>query len=243
MVLSVKTLRADGVETRARLKAEAQRLFALRGIDGVSVQDIVSAAEQRNNASLRYYFGNKLELARELVVDGARIVDEIRQAMLDELEREGMLTLPSVMDALTLPLLELSERTGQATYIRMIANLQLNNRAFLREALADKWNTGYKRCFAHLAMLLPDIPAPILAQRLTLAGNIYGNAVWAAWESSRDSEDDSRFWARSYTISNVMDTLQGVLETPPSERTLALIDAQPASRKTASAGAKRQRKA
>lgn len=231
MVPSVKTLRADGIETRARLKAEAQRLFALRGIDGVSVQDIVSAAEQRNNASLRYYFGNKLELARELVVDGARIVDEIRQAMLDELEQQGKLTLSSVMDALTLPLLELSERTGQATYIRMIANLQLNNRAFLREALADKWNAGYKRCFANLARLLPDIPAPILAQRLTLAGNIYGNAVWAAWESSKDSEDPSRFWARSYTISNVMDTLQSVLETPPSARTLALIDARSPRRK------------
>lgn len=243
MVLSVKTLRADGVETRARLKAEAQRLFALRGIDGVSVQDIVSAAEQRNNASLRYYFGNKLELARELVVDGARIVDEIRQAMLDELERQGTLTLPSVMDALTLPLLELSERTGQATYIRMIANLQLNNRTFLREALADKWNVGYKRCFAHLAMLLPDIPEPILAQRLTLAGNIYGNAVWAAWEASKDSEDRSRFWARRYTISNVMDTLQGVLETPPSARTLALIDAMPPSRKTTAPAAARKKKA
>lgn len=243
MLPSVKTLRADGIETRARLKEEAQRLFALRGIDGVSVQDIVSAAEQRNNASLRYYFGNKLELARELVVDGARIIDEVRQAMLDELEQQGKLTLPSVLDALTLPLIELSERTGQATYIRLIANLQLNNRAFLREALEDKWNAGYKRCFAHLARLLPDIPAPILEQRLTLAGNIYGNAVWAAWESSKDSEDESRFWTRSYTISNVMDTLQGVLETPPSARTLALVDAGSPSRKAVAAVATRRRKA
>ncbi len=243
MLPSVKTLRADGIETRARLKEEAQRLFALRGIDGVSVQDIVSAAEQRNNASLRYYFGNKLELARELVVDGARIIDEVRQAMLDELEQQGKLTLPSVLDALTLPLIELSERTGQATYIRLIANLQLNNRAFLREALEDKWNAGYKRCFAHLARLLPDIPAPILEQRLTLAGNIYGNAVWAAWEASKDSEDESRFWARSYTISNVMDTLQGVLETPPSARTLALVDAGSPSRRAVAAVATRRRKA
>lgn len=241
MAPSVKTLRADGLETRARLKEEAQRLFALRGIDGVSVQDIVSAAEQRNNASLRYYFGNKLELARELVVDGARVIDEIRQVMLDALEREGNVTLPSVLDALTLPLLELSERTGQATYIRLIANLQLNNRAFLREALEDKWNAGYKRCFAHLARLLPDMPAPILEQRLTLAGNIYGNAVWAAWESSKDSEDPSRFWERSYTISNVMDTLQGVLETPPSARTLASVEAELPARK-ATAGATTRRK-
>src|SRR6516164_8465298 len=124
MTTSGKTLSSDGAETRTRLKEEAQRLFALRGLDGVSVQDIISAAGQRNSASLRYYFGNKLELARELVVDGARLIDEIRQARLDRLEGEGAVTVRGVLDALTLPMLELSHRTGQATYIRMIANLQ-----------------------------------------------------------------------------------------------------------------------
>ena len=100
-----KTLRSDGAETRIRLKEEAQRLFALRGLDGVSVQDIISAAGQRNSASLRYYFGNKLELARELVVDGARLIDEDRQARLDRLEAEGGINVRAVLGALLFPML------------------------------------------------------------------------------------------------------------------------------------------
>src|SRR5579862_3709647 len=135
-----KALRSDGAETRTRLKEEAQRLFALRGLEGVSVQDIISAAGQRNSASLRYYFGNKLELARELVVDGARLIDEDRQARVDRLEAEGALSVRAVLGALLFPMLELADRTGQPTYIRMIANFQLNDRAFLREALENKWN-------------------------------------------------------------------------------------------------------
>lgn len=229
MSSSVKTLRSDGIETRARLKEVAQRLFALRGIDGVSVQEIVDAAGQRNNASLRYYFGTKLELARELVVDGARQIDERRQAMLDRLETDGALSLASVMDALTVPLLEFSSQSGQYTYIRMIANLQLNNRAFLREALEDTWNTGYKRCFAHLMKLLDHIPRPLLEQRLSLVSSIYGNAVWAAWEAAQDSTESSRLWSQAYTIENVQDTLRHALEAPPSQATLAQL--KPAPRK------------
>lgn len=216
----MKTLRADGLETRARLKEAAQRLFALRGVDGVTVQEIVSAAGQRNNASLHYHFGSKMELLKELVLDGAKLIDARRQAMVDHLEDQAGLSVRALIEALALPLLDLSDQTGQRTYIRMIANLQMNNRTFLREALmGDTWNTGYRRCLEHLAQLLPQLPAPVLQQRLSLIG-IYGSAVWAAWEAALDSEAPNRFWGPAYTVENVIDTLQATLEVLPSPLTL-----------------------
>lgn len=223
MTASGKTLRADGAETRARLKEEAQRLFALRGLEGVSVQDIISAAGQRNSASLRYYFGNKLELARELVVDGARLIDEDRQARLDALHREGSVTVRAVLGALTFPVLDLAERTGQATYIRMIANLQLNDRTFLREALENKWNRGYQRCNTLLRELLPQIPATIVDHRLSLIG-IYGNAALAAWEASRDNGEPGKLWAPRFAIASLMDTFESILTSDPSQETRSLVD-------------------
>ncbi|WP_028217302.1 TetR/AcrR family transcriptional regulator [Paraburkholderia oxyphila] len=218
-----KTLRSDGAETRTRLKEEAQRLFALRGLDGVSVQDIISAAGQRNSASLRYYFGNKQELARELIVDGARLIDEDRQARVDRLEAEGGMTVRAVLGALLMPMFDLADRTGQATYIRMIANLQLNNRAFLREALENKWNVGYQRCNALLRDLLPQLPPAIIDHRLSLVG-IYGNAALAAWEASRDGGEPGRLWSPGYAVSSLMDSFENVLVSEPSEETRALLD-------------------
>ncbi|AXK65165.1 MULTISPECIES: TetR/AcrR family transcriptional regulator [Burkholderia] len=223
MMTSGKPLRSDGAETRTRLKEEAQRLFALRGLDGVSVQDIISAAGQRNSASLRYYFGNKLELARELIVDGARLIDEDRQARVDRLEAEGALSVRAVLGALLFPMLELANRTGQATYIRMIANLQLNNRAFLREALGNKWNVGYQRCNALLRDLLLGIDHALVDHRLSLVG-IYGNAALAAWEASRDSGELGRLWAPDFAISNLVDTFEGMLVAAPSEETQSLLN-------------------
>ena len=73
-----RLVRADGAETRRRIKVVAQRLFAERGIDGVSVQEILGAAGQRNRASLQYHFGSKEALIAELVVDGARVRRALR---------------------------------------------------------------------------------------------------------------------------------------------------------------------
>lgn len=230
----MKTLRADGLETRARLKEAAQRLFALRGVDGVTVQEIVSAAGQRNNASLHYHFGSKMDLLTELVIDGARLIDANRQGMLDRLEAEGALSVRTLLEALAQPLLELGSQTGQRTYIRMIANLQLSERTFLREVLGDTWNAGYRRCLAHLERLLPYLPRPVLEQRLSLVG-IYGSAIWAAWEAAQDSETPNRFWGPAHTISNVMDTLQAALEVAPSAATLALVVEAPAKSRRAGA--------
>jgi AcrR family transcriptional regulator len=56
--------RATSEETKNQIKAAAQMLFAQRGVDGVTVQEIVNAAGQRNNAALHYHFGSKEELIR-----------------------------------------------------------------------------------------------------------------------------------------------------------------------------------
>jgi hypothetical protein len=155
-------------------------------------------------------------------VDGARLIDEDRQTRLDTLEAEERITVRAVLGALLFPMLELSDRTGQATYIRMIANLQLNNRPFLREALENRWNVGYQRCNALLRNLLSDIPPAIVDHRLSLIG-IYGNASLAAWEATRDSGELGSLWSPPYAMSNLMDTFESVPAAEPSEETRSLL--------------------
>jgi AcrR family transcriptional regulator len=218
---SARPRRSDGAQTRARLKAAAQRLFATRGIDGVTVRDLIAAAGQRNNASLSYHFGTKEDLARELIIDGAKILDDRRRAMLAALEGAGReLTVREVLDVLCVPVVELSEEPSQASYTQMIANLELNDRAFVRDTLGDTWNFGYRRCVEHLLGLIPDVPRPILEQRISLAV-IYMNAVAAAREQSLGAPGESRLWSTPYAMANVLDTIQAMLGVLPSEHTRA----------------------
>ena len=45
--------------TRAQLVATAEILFAARGLDAVSQNEITKAAGQRNASALHYHFGGK----------------------------------------------------------------------------------------------------------------------------------------------------------------------------------------
>lgn len=213
--------RSDGAQTRARLKSAAQRLFAARGIDGVTVRDIITTAGQRNNASLSYYFGSKEELARELIVDGAKVLDDRRRSMLTAVEEAGREpTVREALEILSIPVVELSADPSQSSYLQMIANLELNDRAFVRDALANTWNYGYRRCVEHLVRLIPNLPRQLLEQRISLAV-IYMNAVGAARERAVGEPGESRLWSSPYAVPNVLDTIQAMLEAPPSEETLA----------------------
>jgi AcrR family transcriptional regulator len=218
---SARPRRSDGAQTRTRLKAAGQRLFAARGIDGVTVRDLVAAAGQRNNASLSYYFGSKEDLARELIIDGATILDDRRRTMLALLEGAGREpTVREVLDVLCVPVVELSAEPSQASYLQMIANLELNDRAFVRDTLGDTWNVGYRRCVEHLLGLIPDVPRQILEQRISFAV-IYMNAVAAARERSLGAPGESRLWSTPYAMANLLDTIQAMLAAPPSEQTRA----------------------
>ena len=81
--------RPHGDLTKDQIKAAAQILFARHGIDGVTVQQIVQAAGQRNKAALQYHFGSKEELIRQLVVEGAKALDDRRNHLLDAIEQSG----------------------------------------------------------------------------------------------------------------------------------------------------------
>lgn len=219
-----KLQRSDGHETRNRLKAVAQRLFALHGVDAVSVKDIVEAAGQRNKASLQYYFGTKEALVGELLVDGARQVDTVRQAMLDEIAAAGgPRELRQVVEAIIKPVDELVESSGNSTYVRFLSNMQLTHRPMVRAHIDERWNTGYRRCIDHFHTLLGHIPPALLEQRISMVA-IYATAVFAAKEAAlEEKQAASRFWTPAFTLDHIIDTYQALLECPPSAATLAML--------------------
>jgi AcrR family transcriptional regulator len=75
--------------TQNKIKIAAQKLIAEKGMNGVSVREIVAAAGQKNMASLHYYFRTKEDLARVLLLDAADVIDVKCVKLLDEAEANG----------------------------------------------------------------------------------------------------------------------------------------------------------
>src|SRR5271154_1694204 len=216
--------RATSEETKNQIKAAAQLLFARRGADGVTVQEIVTAAGQRNNAALHYHFGSKEELIRQMVVDGAAVLDQRRREMLCEIEaRGGPTSIREVMLVLIMPVIELGDEERWRGYIRFTSNLQASDPKTLREALNNRWNSGYVACFNYLTQMLP-LPVAIIEQRLSIFA-IYANSILSAHEAALESQNtkSSRLWGQPFTIENMLDMLEAAITCPPSKSTLAKL--------------------
>ncbi|MDB5630310.1 MAG: transcriptional regulator, TetR family [Tardiphaga sp.] len=221
--------------TRDLLKLAARRLFALRGFDGVSVRDIVVAAGQRNSGSLHYYFGSKDELARELVADGAKLIDDRRNRHLDAIEaRGGPRNLRDLVEILVWPSTNLAgdvtQTSKEDTYIRFITMLQMSHRQLFLDALEGKWASGYDRVLGHIRALLADIDPEILNQRLMLM-SLYLRAAMSSREAALEGGKPHRVWSDAVTMENFIDTIEGMLKPKPSKRTVAMLEQRAAAGK------------
>jgi AcrR family transcriptional regulator len=216
--------RAAPADTKSQIKAAAQLLFARHGVDAVTIQQIVAAAGQRNNAALHYHFGSKEELIRQLVVDGAAVLEERRQGMLREIDaRGGPSTIREILLVLVMPVIELGDDDRWRGYVRFTSSLQASDRGTLRTALNNRWNAGYVACFAHLKRMLP-LPAALVEQRLSIF-SMYANAILSAREAAQETRKNrsNRLWDQRFTIENILDTLEATITCPPSAETLAIL--------------------
>jgi AcrR family transcriptional regulator len=219
--------RVASEQTRDQIKVAAQMLFARHGVDAVTVQQIVDAAGQRNNAALYYHFRTKEELIRQMVVDGAAVLDARRREMLDEMEmRGGPASIRELMLVLFMPVIELGEDERWRGYIRFTSYLQASDPKALRDALNNRWNASYVECVNHLKRMLPG-PAAIVEQRLSILA-IYSNAVLSAHEAALESRNtkSSRLWGQPFTIENILDMLEAAITCSPSQATLRTATAE-----------------
>ena len=112
-----------GQETRDRLLDAAERLFAKRGLDAVSVRDITESAGA-NTAAIHYHFGSKHDLMAAILARRADQIGIRRQELLDGLERRSDIELRDVVEALVQPTAELvADGGGGQHYVALLAAL------------------------------------------------------------------------------------------------------------------------
>jgi len=98
--MSVHTLdrgNASGRATRERLILLAERMFAERGIEAVSLRAIGEAAGQRNKTAVQYHFGDRAALVRAIYAYRSEQLDARRAALLDAHRDSGEPDCPNVL--------------------------------------------------------------------------------------------------------------------------------------------------
>jgi AcrR family transcriptional regulator len=110
--------------TRDKLLDAATRLFAERGIDNVSIAEIVRAAGQRNASAVHYHFGNRNEVLRALLAQHVPAVHDRRVELLEVARSKPPSDVRAAVEAVIRPLTELAQRGWrERAYLQIGAEL------------------------------------------------------------------------------------------------------------------------
>lgn len=205
-------------EPSETIKVVALRLFAERGVDGVTVREIATAAGQKNHGAVGYYFGTKETLVREIVSDGARIIDDRRNAMLDEIEAAGgPRGVRDVVNAIIYPSLALSGDDAHDYYLRFTVLLNMTHRDLFVSAIGEEWNRGYQRCLTHLRRLMPAMSPTMKNQRLMFLGSYIAMMLAMRQTALSDTSRTHSTWPSNETLRHLAHTAAAIIEAPDQE--------------------------
>jgi len=208
--------------TTDRLISAAEHLFAVHGIDGVSLREINRAAGSRNASALQYHFRDRDGLLRAVLVKHGREVEARRHAMVDAYEADGATDLRTLAGALVRPMAaKLADADGGPQYLQINADLMNRPRPAFDPGEADDPTSSIGRWRQHVGAMLDD-DATRLHRR-------FAAIRFAVVELGRRARSGPRADERLFT-SDLVDLVVGVLSAPVSDETRRLAAARPRGR-------------
>lgn len=199
--------------TRERLILAAERLFAERGIGGVSLREIGTAAGQRNNSAAQYHFDTKEGLVDAVYEFRMHPINDRRLALVQQIERDNRTgDLRALIEALVHPFAE-SLRPG-SYYARFQAQVWADGGHAQLLTFELKGMEGIRRLMAWIEGAFLEMPALLRTQRLMLMCRFMILAL-ADYERELESAD-AQALPLAGVVANVVDMMVAMVSAPIS---------------------------
>jgi AcrR family transcriptional regulator len=208
--------------TPEHLVRTAERLFAQRGISGVSLRQIVAAAGHRNPAAIQYHFGSRDGLLRAIVEHRLRNFNDRRLEMLEALRAAGRADdLRGVVEAVVLPFAQ-DEPEG-AYYVRFLARLSAHRTEMGRvfASVSEELGLSIRMVREALEGCLADLPPAVRTNRIAMAMSLTVNSLADRQERFEAGEED-RLPGDAF-VNDLIDAVVGLLAAPHSSATAATL--------------------
>jgi AcrR family transcriptional regulator len=199
---------------RRQILDAALRLFAVRGVAGVSLREIRIAAKQRNAGALHYHFGSKDGLLRALLERELPPLVARRRVLLAEAKMSPPGDMRSVAAVFVLPFAELA--TGSArdrSIILLLSRLHDDVSLSLDRIMDLVGDTAIGDAIGLLRSRTIHIPEDIMSERLTVANSIF---LHAAATRARGGRRERRLTDALFS-ANLVDMFHGALIAPVGE--------------------------
>lgn len=196
--------------TREHLLSVAERLFAERGIDSVSLREINKAAKQKNTSATHYHFGTKEGLIEAILDRRMPIADKRRLDMLEELRASEMKSdLYAIIRAQVIPLAERLDTTeGWRNYIIVLSRLHNDRRMKVAELISGNRGEGNRRVWQLIKKSMDGLPSEVIELRRELLGSLFLHGMADRARGERIHTTVSRY------VDNLVDSMVGLLTAP-----------------------------
>ena len=168
----------SSVETRQRIIEAAEKLFAFRGVEAVSIRDITQAAGV-NLAAINYHFGTKYGLAGEVFKQAIDPLNARRLELLDAVEEKAGRKPPSlegVLEAMIRPAVErgFDHKQDNETFLRLTGRCLSEPNVEIDEIVRPLFDKLMKRFEAAFLRALPGLDSEELFWRIKfMAGALH----------------------------------------------------------------------
>jgi len=203
-----------GEATRELLMVTAERLFAMNGVEGVTLREIQAAAGQSNASVITYHFGSQAGLVRALLEFRYRKVNARRAELLRDARDRGVTDDPrEAVWIIVRPLIE-SINAGEM-FVPFLARVSANTRTFA-EYLPPEMSEGAVNVLRDTVPgLLSGLPE---RARLGREVQLYNSVLNLLAELARGHQRIS-----DAQLSNYVDGWVGMLTAPMSPATAELM--------------------
>jgi AcrR family transcriptional regulator len=198
----------------------AETLIAERGIENVSLREIVSAAGQKNESALQYHFGNLQGLIAALHASRDAQIRARREALLQELLAQSeALSLRQICRIMVQPAFELARaRPDFRRYVKAFGHeITLADESALA-VIRRKGGRSAREAGSLLRRALPHLEEPAFQRRVD--GAVRFAAASMVHEARR--RNGFRGVQGELFFSSLIDALEGLLGAPESAESRAL---------------------
>ena len=228
--------RADGRATAEQVVVAAERLFAERGVEAVSLREVAKAAISRNTGVAHYHFGGKEGLVRAIVARRAPGLNSRRAALLEAARgRAAELARPvpaeDLVRVLIVPLIEELDRGGH--YVGFLARLAAErHRAPWVAELDDSSTASFREVSALLARRLPGLDRRRFRHRRDLLVQLVVGTLAARGNAEASGSGAPEMGPRADFTEDLLEAAVGLMLAPtgpdnqdprrprPAERTM-----------------------
>jgi len=212
-------------KTRNLILRTAEKLFAERGIDRVSIRQINLAAGQKNSSATQYHFDNKIGLLEALFDERMAPINERRLEMLGLLEKIGSdIDLRRLVEVIVMPVAEELQSHGAGYYyIPIVAQVSGHPDYHAIARHRDRHATGLQQLLTLIRQQVGDIPQDVIMDRFGMALRQVFSEM-ADYQRLHATGKPFEETGMSLFVNGLIDAVTAQFAAPVSEATRRVLD-------------------